>query len=85
MRYLIAGLVKLMTGILKSPNYTTVWVAWLIALNLLVPLALWSHQEARVIAVVFLAGRLGARLVPLLNAASAGGLRVGLKISRFEG
>ena len=45
-----------MTGILKSPNYTTIWVAWLITLNLLVPLAFWSHPEARVIAIVFLAG-----------------------------
>jgi len=56
MRYLIAGLVKIMTGIWKSPNYTTIWVAWLIAINLLVPIFFWDHPEARVIAVVFLAG-----------------------------
>ena len=56
MRYLISGLVKLMTGIWKSPNYATAWVGWLITVNLLAPLLFWSHPEARVIAVVFLAG-----------------------------
>ena len=56
MRYLIAGLVKIMNGIRKSPNYTIVWVAWLIGINLLVPIFFWNHPEARVIAVVFLAG-----------------------------
>ncbi len=56
MRYIIRGLVKLLMGIWKSPNYATAWVAYLIAINLFVPLAFWSHFEARVIAVVFLAG-----------------------------
>jgi len=56
MRYLFDGLVKLMTGIWKSPIYTRTWVAWLIALNLVVPLFFWSHPESRVVALVFLAG-----------------------------
>lgn len=56
MRYLIGGFVKLLTGIWKSPTYATIWVAYLIAINLFVPFAFWSHPEARVIAIVFLCG-----------------------------
>ncbi len=65
MRFFFGGLLRLLWGIWKSPTYATVWVAYLIAINLLVPLAFWSNPEARVIAVVFL---LGATVMSYLTA-----------------
>jgi hypothetical protein len=69
-----AGL-DLTAEILRQPAHLQLWMAWMVLLNLVVPLVFWRRLEGRVVTLVFL---VNATIMTQLYAASGYGKHLGL-------